>query len=555
MPDAWLWLLDILILLGAALLLGTLAEMLRQSAIVGYLLAGMIVGPNALGMVAGGDEVHFIAELGVTLLLFSIGLEFSFKRLLKLGPITYVGGSAQVVLTTLAGCGLATAMGFGFRQALVLGMMVALSSTASVIRLLIDTMRLDSPFGRNALGILLLQDIAVVPLVILTLALGGDSTPVESLTLLGRTLVLAALTFGAFLLLFNVLVPRLLNLKSLARNRDLPVLLAVVLALGAAWAAHSVGLSPSFGAFLAGLLLAESPFAAQIRSDVAPLRTLLVTLFFAAVGLLVDPGWVVANPLPVLLTAALILLLKPAVIHLIAKSLGYSTGTSLATGLCLAQAGEFSFVLATIAIGAGIIDDELFKLVVSVTVISLLLTPYLVRLAPRLAGWAEKLRPLFGTESPVNTQQASDATNEPDRIPDKAILIIGFGPAGQQAAEHLLPTAQRRLVVVDSNPDNADWANALGVEFIIGDARGRELLEHLHLENAEAVIVTVPDQDAVRQIIHLVKAVAPEVRLLVRSRYHIFKWELILAGAEVVVDEEAQVGLRLAEELLSKNET
>jgi monovalent cation:H+ antiporter-2, CPA2 family len=556
MPDAWLWLLDILILLGTAMLLGTLAEMLRQSAIVGYLLAGMIVGPNALGLVAGGDEVHFIAELGVTLLLFSIGLEFSFKRLLKIGPITYVGGSAQVVLTTLAGFGLAAALGFGFRQALVLGMMVALSSTASVIRLLIDTMRIDSPFGRNALGILLLQDIAVVPLVILTLALGGDSTPAQSLILLGRTLVLSALTFGAFLLLFNVLVPRLLNLRSLARNRDLPVLLAVVVALGAAWAAHSVGLSPSFGAFLAGLLLAESPFAAQIRSDVAPLRTLLVTMFFAAVGLLVDPVWVATNPLPVLLTAAVIVLLKPAVIHLIAKSLGYSTGTSLATGLCLAQAGEFSFVLATIAIGAGVIDEELFKLAVSVTVISLLLTPYLVRLAPRLAGWAENLRPLLSTELSVNTSQSSGDTSETAQIPipDKAIMIIGFGPAGQQAAEHLLPTSQKRLVVVDSNPDNADWANALGIEFVIGDARGRELLEHLHLKNSEAVIVTVPDQDAVRQIIHLVKAIAPEVRLLVRSRYHIFKWELILAGAEVVVDEEAQVGLRLAEELLSKKD-
>ncbi len=552
MPDAWLWLLDILILLGSALLLGMLAEMLRQSAIVGYLLAGMIVGPNALGLVAGGDEVHFIAELGVTLLLFSIGLEFSFRRLMKIGPITYVGGTAQVVLTTLVGYALAAALGFEFRQALALGMMMALSSTASVIRLLIDTTRLDSPFGRNALGILLLQDMAVVPLVILTLALGGDSTPAESLAMLGRTLVLSALTFGAFLLLFNVLVPRLLNLDSLARNRDLPVLLAVVLALGAAWAAHSVGLSPSFGAFLAGLLLAESPFAAQIRSDVAPLRTLLVTLFFAAVGMLVNPGWVAANPLPVVLTAALIVLLKPAVIHLITRLLGYSTGTSLATGLCLAQVGEFSFVLATIAIGAGVIDDELFKLVVSVTVISLLTTPYLVRLAPRLAGWAESLRPLFGIKTPVNALQASGNESETGHVPDKAILIIGFGPAGQQAAEHLLPTSQDRLVVVDSNPDNADWADALGIAFIIGDARRRELLEHLHLKNSEAVIVTVPDQDAVRQIIHLVKAVAPEVRLLVRARYHIFKWELLLAGAEVVVDEEAQVGLRLAEELLSE---
>ncbi|MBW7997646.1 MAG: sodium:proton exchanger [Candidatus Glassbacteria bacterium] len=548
MPDAWLWLLDILILLGAALALGTLAEVLRQNSIVGYLLAGMLVGPNALGLVASHDEVHFIAELGVTLLLFSIGLEFSFKRLLKLGPITYVGGTAQVVLTTLAGWGLASALGLAWRPALVIGMMVALSSTASVVRLLVDTTRIDSPYGRNALGILLLQDIAVVPLVILTLALGGENTPAQSLFLLGRTVVLSALTFGVFLLLFNLLVPKLLHLSSLARNRDLPVLLAVVMALGAAWAAHSVGLSPSFGAFLAGLLLAESPFAAQIRSDVAPLRTLLVTLFFAAVGMLVNPSWIAVNPAPVALTVVLIVILKPALIHVITRLLGFGTGTSLATGLCLGQVGEFSFVLATTALGAGVIDNDLFRLVVSVTVISLLVTPYLVRIAPRASGWAENLRPLFGSGAGPAATDSSRV--EFGQIPDRAVIIIGFGPAGQQAAERLLPVMRGRLAVVDYNPDNSDWAHSLGIPFVIGDARRRELLEHLHLERAEALIVTVPDQDAVRQIIHLVKSTAPELRLLVRARYHIFKWELVVAGAEVVVDEEAQVGIRLAEEFL-----
>ncbi len=325
--EAWSGLLDILILLGAALALGTLAQGFKQSSLVGYLIAGMLVGPNVLGWVGTQENVAFIAELGVTLLLFSIGLEFSLKRLVRLGPITYLGGTAQVVLTIIVGFAVSHAFGMDWRPAFALGMMISLSSTACVIQLLVKNLQLESIYGRNSLGILLLQDAAVVPLVLAILALSGESSPAQSFFLLGRTVVLGLGMFAVFFFLFNYLVPKLLNLQSWSDNRELPILLAIVMALGSAWAAHKVGLSPSFGAFLAGLLLAESPFATQIRADVAPLRTLLVTLFFAAIGMLVNPQWVFQNPVPVLSLFLLVMIAKTAIIYGIVRLLGFSSTT------------------------------------------------------------------------------------------------------------------------------------------------------------------------------------------------------------------------------------
>ena len=547
--EAWTGLFDILLLLSAALVLGALAGTLRQSAIIGYLVAGMLIGPNVLGWVGQRGEVVFIAELGVTLLLFSIGLEFSLRRLIKIGPVTYLGGTAQVVLTALAGAGAALYFGLSPRTALAVGMMVSLSSTACVIRLLVDQAHLDSIYGRNTLGILLLQDIAVVPLILITFALGGKNTPLELFATLGRTVALAAGLVGLFYLFFNYLVPRLLNFQGLSRNRELPVLLAVTLALGSAWAAHEAGLSPSFGAFLAGLLLAESPFATQIRADIGSLRTILVTLFFAAIGMLVDPAWIMKNSVPVAGVLALIIIFKPLLVYVIVRSLDFSRGPALATGACLGQIGEFSFVLAGIAAQSGLIGNELFRLIVSVTVLSLLLTPYMVDKAPALARLAESLRPLFsGNRLKKILPQTSD--NIPVETIENPLIIIGFGPSGRQAAESLLPHCGKQLVILDSNPSNAEWAEGLGLRFQLGNARQSEILENLQIRRAAAVILTLPDPGDVRHIIHLCKALAPEVKLFVRARYHIFKWEMLLAGAETVIDEEVQVGRRLAEEAL-----
>ncbi len=553
--DIWEWLLHVLIILCAALALGTLSEQLKQSSIIGYLLAGMLVGPSVLGWVDSGKEVQAIAELGVTLLLFSIGLEFSFKSLIRLGPITYIGGTAQILITALAGYLVASMFGLGWRTSLALGLMLSLSSTACVIRVLMDNFSLESMFGRNAVGILLFQDLALILIILVMFSLTGESGLPQAAWKFGGTAGLGVVLFGVFYLVLNHLIPRLLNIRKWSVNREMPILLAIVIALGSAWAAHQAGLSPSIGAFVAGMLLAESPFALQIRADIASLRTLLLTFFFVSIGMLVNPVFVMQHALLVGGLVALIVITKPLIIWVIARFFCVSNGQSLATGVCLGQVGEFSFVLAQIAVAGAIIDAPTFRMVVSVTAITLLLTPYMVRAAPVLARWTESYWPARAPSRMSKLQKGPDSEKFSELESAKAkrpMLIVGFGPAGRRVAEVLLPHYHKQLIVLDINPDNADWAQSLGLEFHVGDAGQREVLEHLQVYRALAIVITVPDPAKCRQIIHLCRSLAPEAKIFVRARYHIFRWEFSLAGAETVIDEEDQVGVRLADEVLKK---
>ena len=542
----WGILYIVLVLLAAALVLGTVAERLRQSAVVGYLLAGMLVGPHVLGLVDDPDKVAVIAELGVALLLFTIGLEFSFARLTKLGAVALGGGSLQVGLTVLVVTGLTFALfGLGFEAALAVGCMAALSSTAIVLRLLTDRAETESPHGRNATGILLMQDVAVLPLTLIVAALAGGGTAGAMLLGLGKTLLFAVLLVAGFFALFNVVVPRLLNLREWARNREFPILLAVVLALGSAAAAFSVGVSPAIGAFIAGVLLAASPFAVQVRADVASLRTALVTLFFASVGLIAEPAWALQNLPLVLGVTALVLVGKALVVLLVLslpiKGLKQQPGVAAATGLCVAQVGEFSFVLAKLAAPptADLIDAETFRLILSVSVLTLLVTPYVVAAAPRLSGFLQRVLP---------TDTWGDLAPTEEHHKSRKLLVIGFGPAGQRVAEDALAAMPDEVGVLDQNPRAVKTAERYGLPVRVGDATQEEVLEHAGLRSAEAVVVTLPDPNVVRQVVQMCRTVCPTVTIVARSRYHAYRWEMMLAGAEVVVDEEDEVGKRLSAE-------
>ena len=536
---AWEFLFDILVLLGAALVLGTLAERFGQSALLGYLLAGTLAGPNVLGFVEEKEHVKMIAELGVALLLFTIGLEFSFRRLRRLGRVALLGGSLQVVVTLLVGAGVAAASGLDLRAAIAVGAMIALSSTACVLRLLADRSAIDSLHGRNAVGILLFQDLALIPLVLLLTMLAGDQGASGTAVMLGKTVLVGAVLVGSFIFVFNVVVPRVLNIRQLSRNRELPILLAVVLALGSAYAARSAGLTPAIGAFIAGLILGETPFATQIRADIASLRTLLVTLFFASIGLVGDPKWAFENWPIVGAVIVAIVVGKTFIVTVIVRSLGYSLGIALGTGLCIAQVGEFSFVLAQVAHGE-LINDRVFKLMTSVTIGTLFLTPFLVGAVPHAAGFIEAIRRRTG-QTPEPVRQAEQIKAEPGRV-----IIIGFGPAGQSVAEALYAHHKDQLTVLELNPRTAAAAQRLGLRVHLGDAAQRDVLEEAGVKQARAIAITIPDPDAARTIVELCRDLAPQAPIAVRSRYHMRRWELELAGAREVIDEEETVGLRVA---------
>lgn len=534
----WQPLIDLLILLIAAMVLGAIAELLRQHAIIGYLIAGMLVGPNVLGVGPSHDNMNVIAELGVALLLFSIGLEFSLQRLVRLGPIALIGGTSQVLITFGAAALVSKAFGVDARAALAIGAIVALSSTATVLRLLTDRAALDSQYGRNTVGVLLLQDLAVIPAMLLMSALRDDADPSAVVGSLGWALLYAAGMVAGFFVLFNVIAPRVFHLGPLVRNRELPILLAVVMAIGATVVAHQIHLSPAVGAFLAGIMLAASPFATQIRADVAPLRTLLVTLFFASIGMFAAPVWIWHHWPYVLGTVVALVAGKALIVAGIIRVLRQSWSTAFATGLCLAQAGEFSFVMAAAAKDGRTIDEYTFNLLVSSTIVTMLITPYLVMLAPRVSRAIAVLR---GTESFTPPARATDE-------PRDRVLIVGFGPAGQRVAEALIAEHRDCITIIDTNPRHGVVARNYNLPIQIGDATRPEVLHHAGVDRAAAVIITLPFIESARQTCALVHSLNPQAQLLVRARYHVWRWELHLAGAEIVVDEEEQVGLRLAAE-------
>lgn len=537
-------LIQLLILLAASLVVGTIAERLKQSALVGYLLAGMLVGPNVLGIIGETEGLEDIAELGVALLLFTIGLEFSFQRLLKLGRVALLGGTLQVLVTTIVTMAAWMIFGISPRAALTLGAMAAMSSTACVLRVLTDRAALESVYGRNSVGILLLQDVMVIPFTLIVSAIalpsGGESAWIG----IGRTLLFGTLLVGGFILLFNVIVPRLLNIKEWSTNRELPVLLAIIMSVGAAWAAGEAGLNPAIGAFLAGVLLAASPFAVQIQADVGPAKTVLVTIFFASVGLLADPVWAASHALQVVPTFIAVIVGKAVIVMFILRLLGVPLGMALASGLCVSQVGEFSFVLGQIGVDGGLFDESINKLTIAATTLTLLVTPYLIKIAPTIADRVETFRGAVGA--------TADLKDEPENQGDglDRVLLIGFGPAGQRVAEALLGFVGPAVHVLELNPRNAARAADYGLSAHIGDARQATVLEHVGIRRCFAVVITLPDPGSARQIIHLIRSINPNATIVARSRYHVSRWELQMAGA-LVVDEEEQVGLVMAGDVIN----
>tara|TARA_R110000868_G_scaffold119469_2_gene316928 strand:- start:249854 stop:251569 length:1716 start_codon:yes stop_codon:yes gene_type:complete len=549
--DSWHLLLDILILLGGAMVLGVVFTRLKQSPIVGYLAAGMLLGPHAIGIVGEGDGMHVLAELGVSLLLFTIGLEFSWPRLKGLGGSALIGGAGQILVTTLVFGAIALGFGYGWTGAYVIGAVVTLSSTACVLRTLASRSEMESRHGRLALGVLLMQDIAVVPAVLMVSLLAGVSGAQGSGDAAGGdggmaqiaggmvqavlgALVLIVVLFGVL----NVILPRMIGKGDVSENRDLPILLAMVIGLGSAWGAHAMGLSPALGAFAAGMLLAESPYATQVRADAASVKTLLVTLFFSSVGMLADPVWIAEHWWWVLLGLAGVLIGKPMVIWIVLRVLGVGHRGALSTGLCLAQIGEFSFVLATT--GRTVIGDEVFGLVVSVSIASMFVTPTLVAnagtIGDRVVSMLVRLKILKA--DPLLGERASDELSG-------HAVIVGFGPAGQGVGK-VLKRAGIAAVVLDLNPVNVGNADRFGFVGQVGDATQAEVLEHAGAARARIVVVAVPDPSAAGAVVSAVRSLNTDALIVARARYHRHIGEVRRAGADVVVDEEEIVGAELS---------
>ncbi len=527
----WPLLMKLFLLVFAAYSAGILAQHFRQSAIVGYLLAGSIVG----ALLFNYETIASVAELGVALLLFSIGLEFSFQQLKALGKAVLYGGALQVILTLMAFAALLILF-IPASQAVIIGAAFALSSTAIVLRVLLDNAQMDSSRGRMALGILLVQDLAVVPLVLLVSLMGEAGTVMTVVLRIGKTLAATGGLVLAFYLMFHRVIPWLLKREGLFVNRELTILLAILSAMGAIGGAHFVGLSPALGAFLAGMLLAESPFATQIRSDIDAIRTLFVVLFFTSIGMLLDLAWLATHIHLVLPAVVLVFAIKTAIICGILKMMRVDVQVALAAGITLGQVGEFAFVLAAAGRDSGLVTPDLFAGVVSITLLSMFLAPYMVSyadpLAEKVCAWLLK--------RPLSTSLKSNASQ------CKKVLIIGFGPAGIKVAG-MMKEMGVIPEIVELNPAALESSDRQGLVMHLGDATKTDVLEHAGIHDAAVVVVTVPDSRTAAGMIRTIRTLLPDVTIIARGRYHRHIALLEAAGASLVVDEEQIVGAHLAE--------
>lgn len=579
MPSIWEPLFGIIVLLALAMTLGSIAERLKQSAIVGFMLAGLLLGPNVLGklliwlqevqsdtVVTGADsippqipamlramiepaQITAIADIGVTLLMFTIGLEFSWSRLKRLGVTAIATGVMQIVVTMSATAAICMLFGLSFKAGIALGGIFALSSTGVVMPALARRSEVDSVHGRFALGILLVQDIAVIPLVLVIAALGGSGT-------VGQVMLHTAGQFGIvagfilFCVLFvKIIVPRVVAFNAPTGNREVTVLFAIVLSLGAAWGANKLGLSPALGAFIAAIFLGESAIAPRLRGDVGPLKTIFVTMFFASIGMLGDPIWIVQNWWKVAVALGILLLVKPTVIWMVGRTFKLAHRHAIAAGVCMGQVGVFSFVLARSAQDGQVISAEMFSMVVSITILTLFLTPYLVAFAPTAGAKGERQLRKWGLAKLGGHDDASIGRELASHI-----VVVGFGPAGRAVANRMYKSGST-VVVVDLNPTSIKAAREAGMRAMVGDASSSELLKQVNIQSAEALVITLPDHYLAMAVIVEARELAPKLQIICRSRYHRYVDLLGATGANVVVDEEAHVGDRLSETLRLKVST
>jgi CPA2 family monovalent cation:H+ antiporter-2 len=534
--DLWFFLMELVMLLGGAFLLGALAQRMRQSPIVGYLLTGTIIGP----LVFNSTAINQAAEVGVSLLLFSIGLEFSFQHMRKMGRIALGGGSVQILATIII-VTLLTVAYTSVSKALTIGAIIALSSTTVVLRMLVDRSEVDSVHGRACLGILLLQDIAIVPLVLMV-SLLSPAAPETNVGMHMLKIIAAVMGLAIVFYIFVYrVVPFLLSKKVLFANRELTVLLAISVGLGAAWAAHAVHISPAMGAFVAGLLLGESPFATQIRADIGSLRIIMVTLFFASVGMLVKPIWFLTHLHWVLLGAIVIFVLKTLIIYGVARLFGLNNRQAFATGITLSQIGEFSFVLANTAREGGALEGSTIDLIISMVIVLMLITPYLVTSAVPIA---DRIASFFSRRTDrAEGYEKSSVTESTNRV-----IVIGVGPAGLKVVNALMEL-RLKPVVIEMNPGGREYEKRLGIEVHLGDASHEDVLKHAGLSDVCMAVTTIPDPGMAIRIVQMMRRLRPDLSIVARCRYHRHLGDLEKAGADVVVDEEATIGEMLTQKI------
>lgn len=535
------FLMDLVIVLGAALAVSLVFRPLRLPPTLGFMLSGLLIGPHALAIVSDPHQVETLADLGVTMLLFVIGLELSLGRLREYQKAFFLGGSLQVLLT-VGVVHLALSRFMTPAQAWTAGCMVALSSTAVVLRLLLDTHQLNSPAGRIMTGILLFQDFAMVPMIALLPALGGAPGRLGAAPRLALGLLAAAVAFVSA----RYLMPWVLGAVAASGVRELFVVGAVFFCLGSATVTSVLGLSAALGAFLAGILVSESEYSHQVVSEILPFRDLFTSLFFVSVGMLLDPRFLISNPVQVVGLSTALILAKAVIVAGVVLGLGYPSRVAVIAGLGLSQIGEFSFVIARLGQGLGLLSQPHYQTFLAAAVMTLGATPFLIRLAPH-AGAAVARRLGASRRDPPGS------TGDETGVPLAGhVIIVGYGLNGRNLAR-VLRAVGIPYVVMDLDGSVVRRARREGETRIrYGDATRLETLQRCGVERAAAVVFAVADPDADRRGVMAVREVNTSAAIIVRTRLVQHVRELLGLGADEVIPEEFETSIAIFASVLRR---
>ncbi|MBO6524250.1 MAG: cation:proton antiporter [Balneolaceae bacterium] len=531
---------EIVALFLVSVVIAFLCYKIKLVPIVGFLIAGVIIGPNALGLVQDQELVDMLAEIGIILLLFTIGIEFSLEKLARIKNAIFIGGGLQVLLTVASVLGIFILLNINWKIGIYTGFLVALSSTAIILGLLSEQNKTDTPVGRLSLAVLIFQDFAIIAMVLLVPLLSGESgSTVDILIVLGK----AVLLIIGIILLARKVVPWILDKVAQTRRQELFLLTVMAICFGTAALTNLADVSLALGAFLAGLVVSESHYSDHALSEILPLKTIFNAVFFVSVGMLLDVTFVLEYPLLLLGIASGVLVLKFILSSVSLLVLGYPIRVAAASGIVLAQIGEFSFVLERAGRNAGLdpggfgeLGSQMF---IAVSVILMLLTPLFLSISPKVGELLSKT-PL----KRIGEKRKTDSDSKAKVELEDHVILVGYGPAGRNLAG-IFKEVNIPFIVIEMNPRSVNEMKENGINTIYGDATRAPILEHAQIQNAKLCVIAINDLDANPRIIKVARYLNPTLQIIVRTRYLSQAEAMEQAGADTVVPEEMETTVRL----------
>lgn len=534
---------DIVIIFGLSVVVILLFHKMRAPAVVGFLVTGMLAGPHGLGLIKALEQVNVIAEIGVILLLFAIGIEVSLKEMLKIKKFVLAGGFLQVALTSLAVFVLLDLIGVQPGSSILIGFLISLSSTAIVLRIIQSRAEVDSLYGRTTLGILIFQDLAIVPMMLVTPLLPGVVNGVTDspLGIVSKSIALVLIV----LVSAKWIVPKALYQVARTGDRELFLLCLIAICFAVAWSSYLAGLSLGLGAFLAGLTVSESPYSQHAFGNILPLKDAFSSFFFVSIGMLMDSGFLLERPGYIIMLALAVMALKALIAGSVTLFIGLPLRIAILVGLALSQIGEFSFVLSKVGLESGLLSSETYQIFLDISVLTMGATSFIMALSPRIADSVQNL--------PLPKKLRSGAA--PESVQSKGLkdhlIIVGYGVNGRNVAR----SAEFEGIayeIIEMDPEIVKVERARGEPISYGDATQANVLIHAGIKEARVMVIAISDPWATRRITGVSKHLNPDLYIIARTRYIQEMKPLHDLGANQVIPEEYETSVEIFYRVLEK---